>query len=205
MKAALSNFNLRLQIALLLQRYSMWLLIALGMMFLAALCFFLLIAPLKKKVDKLQQKLNTTLASLPSASLKKEPVKDTLQKQNKQLFDDTLIPSERLPEALVQIHKIAASQQLNLLKAEYQYLLADPFGLAQTKVTLPIKADYLLIRRFCENVLQAMPYVSLDEISFKRESIEVEQISTRIRFTVWMKTVVAQPSSNTVALEKTPE
>jgi|GEM_PF-5034966 len=205
MKAALSNFNLRLQIALLLQRYSMWLLIALGMMFLAALCFFLLIAPLKKKVDKLQQKLNTTLTSLPSTRLRKEPVKDSLQKQNKQLFDDTLIQPERLPEALVQIHKIAASQQLNLLKAEYQYLSTDPFGLAQTKVTLPIKADYLLIRRFCENVLQAMPYVSLDEISFKRESIDVDQISSRIRFTVWMKTFPTQPSPTPIALEKTPE
>ena len=204
MKAALPNFNLGLQIALLLQRNSMWLAIALGMIFLSTLSFFLLVTPLKIEVNRLQKKLNTAITPLSSAPVKEEPVKDTLQKENKQLFDASLIRSERLPEALMQIYKIAASQQLNLLKAEYQYLSADAFGLAQTKVTLPIKADYLFIRRFCENVLKAMPYVSLDEISFKRESIDTDQVSTRVRFTVWVNAIPAQPSPNSIALEKTP-
>lgn len=201
MNAVLSAFNLRLQITLLLRGYRIWLAIALGIIFMATLCLFLLLAPLKTKISKLQQDLNTAQVSAQSGAARKEPTNDTVQKQNKQLFDATLIQTERLPEALVQIHKIAAGQKLALLKAEYKYSPADSFGIAQASVALPLKADYPVIRRFCENVLQAMPYVSLDEISFKRENINVEQIDARIRFSVWMQTLPAASAPTSIALE----
>lgn len=201
MNTVLSAFNLRLQTTLLLRGYSIWLAIALGMIFIAALCFFLLLAPLKTKINTLQQDLNTALIPAPSAASGKESTQDAVQKQNKQLFDATLIHTERLPEALVQIHKIAAGQKLVLLKAEYKYSPVDSFGIAQASVALPLKADYPVIRRFCENVLQAMPYVSLDEISFKRENINVEQVDARIRFSIWTQTLPAGSAPTSIALE----
>ncbi|TCP10612.1 hypothetical protein EV683_12112 [Crenobacter luteus] len=55
------------------------------------------------------------------------------------------------------------------------------------RVVLPVVGSYAAIRRFCETTLLAIPFASLDEISFKRSTVGSPVLEARLRFTLHLK------------------
>ena len=51
----------------------------------------------------------------------------------------------------------------------------------------PVKGADRQIRQFAEQVLLALPFASLDEISFKRDNIGSPLIESRITFTIFLR------------------
>jgi hypothetical protein len=87
---------------------------------------------------------------------------------------------------------LARRAGLALSKAEYK-LADDKNGRYRTyQILLPVKGSYSAIRSFCEKTLLAIPFASLDEMGFKRETIANETLEARLRFTLFLS-----ESSNT--------
>jgi len=82
---------------------------------------------------------------------------------------------------------IAAANDLALDQGEYKESLL-PGGLGyQYQIVLPVKAPYRSIRRFCDQVLLAMPFAALAEVSLKRETVSDETVGARLEFTLFLQ------------------
>lgn len=81
---------------------------------------------------------------------------------------------------------VAQHTQLSLSQAEYR-LAGDRNGRFHTyQVTLPVKGGYGAIRQFCEQVLLAVPFASLDQMNFKRDAIGKNVVEAQLHFTLYL-------------------
>ncbi len=87
---------------------------------------------------------------------------------------------------LDELYAAAAAQDLVLTRGEYR-MTADRSGkLARYQITLPVQGSYLQIRRFVAQALTDVPVASLDDISFKRDSIAATQLEATIKLTLFL-------------------
>ena len=94
--------------------------------------------------------------------------------------------TENVPELLGRLHRAATQHQLVLAKGEYKLSHEPDFRLARYQVTLPVKGDYTNVREFVNDVLEAVPSAALEELTLKRESIEVPELESRVRFALFL-------------------
>ncbi len=87
----------------------------------------------------------------------------------------------------------AAQADLSLDQGEYQEQTEKNSNTYRYQIRLPVKGSYGAIRRFCEKTLLALPFASLDELSFKRESIDEDTLDASLRFTFYLKDKLHAP------------
>jgi len=93
-----------------------------------------------------------------------------------------------LPELLGRVNHAAQQHGLVLEKGDYKLGREADFRLARYQVTLPVQGDYAEVRGFVNDVLEAVPASALDEMTLKRETIDVPQLEARVRFTLFLAT-----------------
>jgi hypothetical protein len=76
---------------------------------------------------------------------------------------------------------------LILAQGEYKSAVERSGGFATYQVTLPVKGSYGAIWQFATAALGAIPFASLDDISFKRDSIGQNGVEARLRLTLYVK------------------
>lgn len=81
---------------------------------------------------------------------------------------------------------IAGRMQLPLNQVEYKLGFDKNGGYYTYQIILPIEGSYGVIRQFCEEVLQTIPFASLDEVNFKRDAIVSRTLTARLRFTLYL-------------------
>jgi hypothetical protein len=71
-------------------------------------------------------------------------------------------------------------------EAEYN---ADEFepGLVRLRVVLPVKGDYVPMRRFVFEILNAMPYAALDAFELERSTTDGTALTGRLRFSLFFR------------------
>lgn len=88
---------------------------------------------------------------------------------------------------LSRLFQAASGAGVMLDKGEYMPA-RDVIGRFDTyTITLPVKGDYLNIRRFCESVLLTTPYAALDDVRFKRSSVSEPDVKANLRFTMFLR------------------
>ena len=103
---------------------------------------------------------------------------------------------EQVSDVLRRIAKTAQSNGVFLSQSDFQTITDGRGGLTQLQVTLPVRASYLQIRGFVEQVLQKNPGVSLDELILKRDSVAQNQVEVSAKLSLWIlpgKTPKATP------------
>jgi len=94
--------------------------------------------------------------------------------------------TENVPELLGRVHRAAMQNQLLLKKGEYKLNRETDFRLARYEVTLPVTGDYVRVRGFVNDVLQAVPSAALDELTLKREAVDQPDLEARVRFSLFL-------------------
>lgn len=82
---------------------------------------------------------------------------------------------------------LAAKNGLTLNSGEYKEVLDKASRVTSYQVVLPVKGGYNAIWQFCLQVLAALPFAALDDISFKRELIAEAAPEARLSFTFYLK------------------
>lgn len=101
-------------------------------------------------------------------------------------FYDALGEARYAEQHIKTLFAVAAKTGLTLNLAEYK-LTDEKDGRYRTyQIVLPVKGSYVAIRQFCEQTLLAMPFASLDDISFKRDAIGNRMLEARLRLTVYL-------------------
>ena len=82
------------------------------------------------------------------------------------------------------IYASAGRHKLDLLKGEYQLKTEPGSPFVTYVVTLPVHAQYGLVKAFASNVLLDLPHASLDELRLSRDTAQGEMLDAVVRFTL---------------------
>ena len=110
-------------------------------------------------------------------------------------FYASLGEQEYVEQQIKTLFAIAKKLGLSLQQGEYKATLERQGGFNKYQIVLPLKGSYSLIRQFCEQVLVAIPFASLDELNFKRDSISNRVLETKLRFTLYLSNQAITPES----------
>lgn len=97
------------------------------------------------------------------------------------------LPSERnATQQMRRIYQIAGNQSLQLSQGEYKFTREKDAHLGSYQITLPVKGSYVQVRKFIAKVMNTMPMVALDGVTFKRETIGGAEVEAKIQFTIFL-------------------
>lgn len=178
--AGLGSAWLRLRIALAAASP-----VALGALLLAA-CAAAAIAwllPARELVEQ-QRVLARRVAALPAAPVPQAaPATDG---HHLSLFYGTLGERRHAGQQVKALFALAEQSGLVLRQGEYKAAFERNARLHTYQVTLPVKGSYGAIWQFALAALRAIPFASLDDISFRRDAIGEAQVEARLRLTLYL-------------------
>ncbi len=165
-------------------------LVALGPVFCAALLLLFagaitlawLLPQRAQRAENHQQLMR--MATMPAqVAPKSAPV---TANENLAVFYASLGEKRYVEQQVKTLFGLAAKSNLSLSQGEYKSGYERNAQLHTYQVTLPVKGSYRDIWQFAMLALRAIPFASLDEISFKRESIGEAQVEARLRLTLYL-------------------
>jgi hypothetical protein len=95
-------------------------------------------------------------------------------------------PQDGLPDAMAKIYDAAAQYHLSLDQGDYQLTRDRTLQLTRYDITLPVKGDYVQIRKFVALSLSVVPSLALDGISFTRPSADAASVDAQLHFTLYL-------------------
>jgi hypothetical protein len=107
--------------------------------------------------------------------------------QNLALFYDVLGEKRYAEQQVKLLFDLAAKSNLVLSQGEYKVAYDQASRVSTYQIILPVKGPYQAIWQFAMQGLRAMPFASLDEVGFRRDSIAEPTVEARLRFTLYLK------------------
>jgi hypothetical protein len=110
------------------------------------------------------------------------------QSPEKQLatFHQTFLNVKAAPDVLETLHEAAVAQGVTLEQGEYHLVRNGPDKLARYQIVLPIKGDYLHLRKFLSQILADMHYASIDSVEFQRQKASDTVLDAQVKMTVFL-------------------
>jgi hypothetical protein len=105
---------------------------------------------------------------------------------NLALFYDTLGERRYAEQQVKTLFALAAKTGLVLSQGEYKGARELNGRFHTYQVNLPVKGSYGAIWQFGMLALRAIPFASLDEISFRRDTIGEPTVEARLRITLYL-------------------
>jgi hypothetical protein len=94
---------------------------------------------------------------------------------------------ESAPDWLRTLYGLAEREQLELQQGIYRLSDDRVLGLSQYRISLPVRGSYPQIRRFIAGALDAVPALSLEEVTFQREKIGDGAIEAKIGLSLHLR------------------
>lgn len=99
-----------------------------------------------------------------------------------------VLGEQRYAEQQVKVlFDLAAKSSLVLNQGEYKSSYDKAARVSSYQINLPVKGPYQSIWQFAMQGLRDIPFASLDEVAFRRESIAEPAVEARLRFTLYLK------------------
>lgn len=121
--------------------------------------------------------------------------------ENLARFYATLGQQRHAEQQVKLLFDLAAKNGLQLAQGEYKSAYDKASRVATYQVALPLKGSYAAVWQFALQALRAMPFASLDELSFRREQIADTQLEARLRLTLYLNDALndalSEASTNT--------
>jgi hypothetical protein len=102
-------------------------------------------------------------------------------------FYETLGPRRYAEQQVRTLFALAAKNGLSLSQGEYKSAYDRNARLTTYQVNLPVKGSYGAIWTFALGTLRTIPFASLDDIGFRRDSIGDPTVEARLRLTLYLK------------------
>ena len=90
-------------------------------------------------------------------------------------------------DAIDLIHRSAGTNGVKLAQGEYRLMREGSAQLLRYQITLPARSNYLSLRAWLTDVMNALPTAALDEISFKRDNVGNTAVEANVRLTLFLK------------------
>jgi len=106
--------------------------------------------------------------------------------ENLALFRSALGRQRDVEPGLKALFALAEKSGLVLRQGEYKRGIDRNAQLHTYQINLPVKGSYAQVWQFALGALRALPYASLDDVSFKRDSIGETGLEARLRLTLYL-------------------
>ena len=113
--------------------------------------------------------------------------------QNLSAFYASLGERRGVERQLKEVFALAAKRGLSLQQGEYRSSYERGARLYTYQVNLPVKGNYTAIWQFAFDTLRALPHVSLDDVSVRRDSIGDPNVEARLRLTFYLAAAPGVP------------
>jgi hypothetical protein len=99
-----------------------------------------------------------------------------------------LPPDSSAAAALGELEQLARAHGFELTRGQYSVAAVSGAALARWQMVFQVQADYPALHAFVAAALERLPNLVLDEIKFKRERIEDEDLQAELRFGLFVET-----------------
>lgn len=142
----------------------------------------------ESKIEREAQNALTLLdAKLARLSSTNQSSKLSADLMNKNRFFELLGDNKYLEQEVKKVLAIAHQYDLQIRAGEYRKNTQVPGQYATFSMSFPVRGSYLQIRRFVEQCLSQTPYMSLDELSFKREATTQSTLDAKVILTIYVR------------------
>ncbi|WP_432382781.1 hypothetical protein [Duganella sp. P38] len=124
---------------------------------------------------------------LPAPSTLVAPPPAPSANQNLAAFYEVLGEKRHAEQQVKVLFDLAAKSNLTLNQGEYKAGYDKASQVSTYQIILPVKGPYQSIWQFAMQGLREMPFASLDEVAFRRETIAEPTVEARLRFTLYLK------------------
>lgn len=124
---------------------------------------------------------------LPAPSTLVTPPPPPSANQNLAAFYDVLGEKRHAEQQVKVLFDLAAKSSLVLSQGEYKAAYDKASRVSTYQIILPVKGPYQSIWQFTMQGLRDMPFASLDEVAFRRDTIAEPTVEARLRFTLYLK------------------
>jgi hypothetical protein len=137
----------------------------------------------QRGIEARRQQVAIAVASLPPAPKTAAPATSN---DNLAAFYAVLGEKRYAEQQVATLFALAAKNGLSLSQGEYKGSYDATTRVNSYQVVLPVKGSYKAIWQFALACLQSVPFASLDEISFRRETIGEPNVDARLRLTFYL-------------------
>jgi hypothetical protein len=120
-----------------------------------------------------------------------EVAKTTIMAETPESPVNTVLSSapevKQVTYAIETLFSIASKHQLKLEEVMYQSQDTKKVPLLIYAIDFSVEQRYPRIKAFITDLLQALPYLALEQVSFEREEIRASQIRSDLRFILFME------------------
>ena len=102
-------------------------------------------------------------------------------------FYAALGPRRYAEQQVKTLFALASKNGLSLSQGEYKTAYDRNARVTTYQVNLPVKGSYGAIWKFALGTLRTIPFASLDDIGFRRDSIGDPAVEARLRLTLYLK------------------
>lgn len=92
-----------------------------------------------------------------------------------------------IPDLMERIFKIAFENNLLIENGDFKYIKNQDAAFSRYIIILPTQGKYAELRKFMSRVLQEIPSLSLDNISFNREDVKNPEVAAELYLTLYLR------------------
>lgn len=137
----------------------------------------------QRVLQQREQEVALRLAAMPPSAVKTAPA---IANENLDLFYRTLGEQRYVEQQVATLFALAAKAGLTLSQGQYKAGYDRNARVHTYQIVLPVKGSYGAVWKFGMLALRAIPFASLDEISFRRDAIGDAAVEARVRLTLYL-------------------
>jgi Tfp pilus assembly protein PilO len=160
---------------------------ALGLGLLAGClaAYFVLVQPAQQRLQQARLAASSLQERIARAGDDAKNKPQSLQDQLDAFY--RIFPNER--QAADWVGKIAVIAQrdgLSLHQAEYRATPDKTGKLARLQMSLPLKGDYQIVRRFLSDLRAEVPIVAVEQVQLERQKVGDASVDARVRLVIFL-------------------
>lgn len=93
----------------------------------------------------------------------------------------------QVTNAVETLYRVAQQHQLNLEEVIYQDHQSQTKALVEYLIDFRVDQSYPRIKAFVTELLIALPYLALEQMSFERDEIDNERVQSHLRFKLFLE------------------
>lgn len=143
------------------------------------------LAPAREGLEAEREQLRREAATPPTLAAAPVPVSSAAERLAS--FHAALGAQRDVEPGMKTLFRLAAKTGLVLRQGEYKRAYDRNAKLHTYQVNLPVKGSYAQVWQFAFDALLALPYASLDDVSFRRDTIGETAVEARLRLTFYLQ------------------
>lgn len=153
-----------------------------GMLLVSGIVYFFFVQPLGDEVKSLALRAEVARISRNAA-----PVSAQQRMKNElALFYQTFPNIADYPKSLERLNEAAVSQGVTLEQGEYRLEYGGADRLARYEIVLPVKSNYISLRKFISRALSDISGLALNSVTFQKQKASDTYLEAQIKMTLFL-------------------